>query len=86
MVMTFEGLDPGWNDDQLIGWARSFDVLFTTVPPDFRDRGNRKFLSEYQTRLIGSGQVDTREIAAVQVPQPFGPPKLVKVFALTPIK
>lgn len=86
MVLTFEGLDPGWNDDQLIGWARSFDVLFTTVPPDFRDRGNRKFISDYQTRLIGSGQVDTREIAAVQVPQASGPPKLVKVFALTPVR
>lgn len=85
MIMTFEGLDPGWNDDQLFAWADSFDVVFTTVPPDLRERRNREFVREYQTRLIGSGRVDTRELASVQVPQAFGPPKLVKLFALTPV-
>jgi len=85
MVMTFQGLDPGWNDDQLFAWADSFDVVFTTVPPDLRERRNREFVREYQTRLIGSGRVDTRELVSVQVPQAFGPPKLVKLFALTPV-
>lgn len=86
LVMTFQGLDPGWNDDQLFAWAASFDVIFTTVAPDLRERRNREFIREYQTRLIGSGRVATQELCSVQVPQPFGGPKLIKLYALTPLR
>lgn len=84
MVLSFQDIDPGWNDEQLFAWASSFDVVFTTVPPDLRGRGGREFIRGYQSRLIGSGRVETREVAAVQVPQPFGPPKFVQLFALVP--
>lgn len=85
MILTFEGTDPGWNDEQLFAWGTSFDVVFTTTPPDLRGRPTRDFVKGYQERLISSGRVDTRELGTVQVPQPFGPPKLVRLFALTPV-
>lgn len=85
MIVTFEGLDPGWNDDQLQAWAASFDVIFTSVPPDLRGRASRDFIKGYQQRLIGSGKVSTEELGTVPVPQPLGPPKLVRLFALTPL-
>jgi len=83
MIVTFEGVDPGWNDEQLRVWAAGFDVVFTTTPPDLRGRGSRNFIQSYQQRLIDSGAVARRELGSVQVPQPFGPPKLVRLLALT---
>lgn len=85
MVVTFEGLDPGWTDGQLFAWAGEFDVIFTCTPPDLRGRPSRNFIVGYQQRLIGSGRLDTRELGAVLVPQPYGPPKSVQLFALTPV-
>ena len=82
MVMTFEGIDPGWNDDQLFAWAGSFDVVFTSTPNDVKQRRGRDFVRGYQERLINSSLVVPAELGTVPVPQTLGPDLGVRLFSL----
>ena len=72
LVLSFFGEDPGWNDDQLFGWAGSFDVVLTTDPPDLKGRGAREFVRAYQNRLRDSGRVTAVELGRLEVAKGLG--------------
>ncbi|MDF1800422.1 MAG: hypothetical protein P1V81_14685 [Planctomycetota bacterium] len=82
MVVTFEGVDPGWNDDQLFAWAGSFDVVFTTTPNDVKQRRGRDFMRGYQERLIQSSLVVPVELGTGPGPPTRGPDRAGRLFSL----
>jgi len=82
MCMTFEGVDPGWNDEQLRMWADGFEVIFITTPSDIKARGNRSFIHAYQDRLVGGGGWQAAELGEVSIEVPLKEPLAVQLFAL----
>lgn len=82
MVVTFESVDPGWDNGQLARWAEGFDLLLSTRPVDWKGRRGREFLADYQIRLLEGGDWKARPIAQIPVPRPVGEPTSVELFAL----
>jgi hypothetical protein len=84
MDVTFEGVDPGWDDDRLAAWAWGFDVVVCTEPPDFRGRAARAFISAYQRRLLASLGWTHEVLGTVDLPGVRSRPLTLKVFACRP--
>jgi len=78
--MTFEGVDPGWDDERFAAWAKEHDVVFMTDPPDLGGRRAREFMRSYQERLLGLGWRPT-ELGTFELQQAFGAARTVRLFA-----
>jgi hypothetical protein len=81
MLITHEGLDPGWSRAQLLAWARRFDVVLTTEPLDFKGRGATPFFAHYRNELMADGAYDYERLGAVDIARPVRAPLRVEVFA-----
>ncbi|MFT4711107.1 MAG: hypothetical protein ACJAZ8_002092 [Planctomycetota bacterium] len=82
LCVTFQGVDPGWNDDQLRAWSAGFEVIFMTTPPALKPRSNRAFVRGYQERLVAMGDFTPVELGKVQVSQLLKDPLAVSLYAL----
>ena len=82
LCMTFQGVDPGWNDDQLRAWSQGFEVIFMTTPPGLKPRSNRAFIRGYQERLVALGDFTPVELGKVEVAQLLKRPLQVSLYAL----
>jgi hypothetical protein len=83
--VTYEGLDPQWKDEQLASYAQGFDVLLFTLPPDVKDRKERRFERGYVLRIEALGWTE-REIARTLVARPLAAPIELTLFACRPKK
>ena len=82
--ITFLGEDPGWTDEALAAWARDFDVLFMTDPPDLGARPARAFMRGYQERLLALGWRASDALGSYELQTPTGEPRLVQLYACRP--
>jgi hypothetical protein len=83
--VSYEGVDPNWSDEQLAEWAKGFDLVLFTTPPDVKDRAARRFAREYALRLQALGW-QAREIARTLVARPPSAPIELTLFACRPTK
>lgn len=84
MVVTFEGVDPGWDANRLLGWASQFDVIFTSEPIDWKRRGGREFLANYRGWLFENGQWSYAPAGIFRVRKADGSEEPVELFACRP--
>ncbi|MAF65093.1 MAG: hypothetical protein CMJ84_05460 [Planctomycetes bacterium] len=84
MDVTFEGVDPGWDDERLAAWAAEFDVILFTDPPDLRARRARAFISDYQRRLVANLGWPHEVLGSVELSRRRPEPLSVKVYACRP--
>jgi hypothetical protein len=82
MVITFEGQDPGWSEEQVREWARRFDLILSTEPSDWKGRKGREFLGRYRQALFGSGEWAYEKLGVVPVARPNQAPTEVQLFAV----
>lgn len=82
--ITFLGEDPGWTDEALAAWARDFDVLFMTDPPDLGARPARAFMRGYQERLLALGWRASDVLGSYELQTPTGEPRVVQLYACRP--
>jgi len=81
--VTYEGVDPQWTDEQLAAWAKGFDVVLFTTPPDLKDLADRRFERQYALRLLALGWQE-HEIARTLIARPLKAPIEVTLFACRP--
>ena len=82
LCMTFQGVDPGWHDDQLQAWSRGFEVIFMTTPFALKPRKNREFIRGYQERLVALGDFTPTKLGEVEVAQLLKEPLVVSLYAM----
>lgn len=82
MLVTHEFVDPGWNDEQIRGWARAFDVVYVTQPMDWKGRAAKEVLARYRDALLAGGEWKPTELARVEVARPVQAPVAVVLYAL----
>jgi len=81
MLLTHEGLDPRWSREQLLAWARRFDLVLTSEPLDFKGRGATPFFAHYRNELMAEGAYEYERLGSVDVARPVRPPVRVEIFA-----
>ncbi len=79
--VTWQQVDPQWSKDQLLEFARGFDVLIATEPIDLRRRAAREFMARYRGQLLEDGEFGHEKLGVVSIAPPFGDPYSVEVFA-----
>ena len=84
MDVTFEGVDPGWDDERLAAWAAEFDVILCCEPPDLRDRQARAFIRDYQRRLVANLKWPHRVLGSVEFARALDEPLSIKVYLCRP--
>ncbi|MBM3978079.1 MAG: phospholipid carrier-dependent glycosyltransferase [Planctomycetes bacterium] len=82
MLITHEFVDPGWNDEQIRGWARAFDVVYVTQPMNWKGRAAKEVLARYRDTLLAGGEWKPTELARVEVAKPLEAPVPVELYAL----
>lgn len=81
--VSYEGKDPEWKDEQLQDWAKGFDVVLFTLPPDIKDRPARRFERQYALRFLALGWQE-REIARTLLARPLNVPIELTLYACRP--
>ncbi len=81
--VSYEGVDPQWTDEQLAAWAKGFDVVLFTTPPDLKDLADRRFERQYALRLLALGWQE-HELARTLVARPLKAPIELTLFACRP--
>lgn len=84
MDVTFEGVDPGWDDERLAAWAAEFDVILCCEPPDLRGRQARAFIRDYQRRLVANLKWPHRVLGSVEFARALDEPLSIKVYLCRP--
>lgn len=84
MDVTWLGVDPQWDDEELARYALDFDVIFATEPPDLRDRAPRRFVAGYRERLLGALGWEARELGEISIERSAGDPRPVRLLACRP--
>ncbi|TAJ12772.1 MAG: hypothetical protein EPO68_13520 [Planctomycetota bacterium] len=82
MIVTHEFVDPGWNDEQIRGWARGFDVVCVTQPMDWKGRAAKEVLARYRDVLLKDGEWKAAPLATVEVARAMREPLGVQLVAL----
>lgn len=82
--VTWTSIDPHWSKEQLLEFARRFDVIFTTDPIDLRRRAGRNFMANYRTMLLEDGHFAHERLGAVTIASSFGDPYSVEIFVCRP--
>lgn len=83
MYVQLEGGEPGWDDARLLEFARGFDVLIVTNPPDIKGRPGRGFATDYALRLQELGW-RRKALGNIELEVAMAPPRTVSFFALRP--
>jgi hypothetical protein len=83
--VTYEGVDPGWTDEQLLEWSKGFDLVLHTLPPDLKDLSSRRFERKYALRLAALGWTSS-EIARTLIERPLNVPIELSLFSCRPPK
>ncbi|MHC4895367.1 MAG: hypothetical protein ACYTFV_18925 [Planctomycetota bacterium] len=84
MVVTFQGIDPGWTPEVLRGWASGFDVVLSTTPVDWKQRSGREFIDGYRGWLFETGEWNYESIGSVPISRAAGDATEVEVFVCRP--
>lgn len=82
MIVTHEFVDPGWNEEQIRGWARGFDVVYFTQPMDWKGRAAKEVLARYRDVLLKDGEWKGAQLATVDVARAAREPLSVQLAAL----
>jgi hypothetical protein len=84
MMFGVQGADPNWDAARLAAWAKPFDVIFCSDPPDLGGKAAWKFLGRYRDRLCSEHGLGALEFAQVEMQRPMRAPENVRLIALRP--
>lgn len=82
--VSFTAEDPKWSDAELAAFARRFDVIITTDPPDLAGRASRAFVRGYAARLVEPMGWSVKLLGEMTIPKENGPPLPLTVYSLRP--
>ncbi len=81
--LTTGRVDLGWDVE---AWARPFDRVLATDPPDLSGAAARAFLGAYREALVAGGGWSERELGTLSVARPTGAVVEARVLLLAPTR
>lgn len=82
MPFGVDGTDPSWDKARLVAATKSFDVIFTTDPPQAFGANQWAFLAAYRERLTRELGYSQKEFAHLTLHPPLGKDKDARLIAL----